>query len=350
MDASSSQARPGLLKSLVELVFYGGIALAFGGYAYTHFFGNPFASILGDNLLETATNVGISDKASMDAFKNAGGLDYESTWKGFKVMKYEAVYHPDGKLGMVTLTLAKSWPAAKLASLDNLQAAMSGKCGSSWTRSNDLNVGVLQAKAAPAGVACSALDQGKDAVVVSIANVTATDSSPSGAAPQPQTPANPAPPAATTADAGSPAQAPVSSQAGAAEASVRTVAGDLVAAAKASGGSLSLLKLAGRVVFDASDSMISVEKSFTLEGKTVVLLSISDGGTACPAVYRILSIAPDGRTFTSDEFGTCSDTPKVTAGQSSLMISMPNMDGNDDSSWMFAGETLNQVRGGSRKK
>ncbi len=123
-----------------------------------------------------------------------------------------------------------------------------------------------------------------------------------------------------------------------------------MAVAKANSENTSELKLNGRLVFDGSESTIRIEKTFAIEGKTAVLLAISDGGTACPAVYRILSISPDGRIFTSDEFGTCSDLVKATAGKSSLMISMPNMDGKDESSWMFSGETLNQVRGGSRPK
>ena len=112
MTAASSETNPGLLKSLIQLVFYGGILVAFLGYAYAQFFGNPFKSMKGDNLMEAATKVGVSDKASMDAFKNAGGLDKESSWKGFQVRKYEAVYHPDGRLAMINLTLIKSWPAS----------------------------------------------------------------------------------------------------------------------------------------------------------------------------------------------------------------------------------------------
>lgn len=347
MTAASSEASPGFLKSLIQLICYGGILVAFGSFAYTQFYGNPFRSLMGDNLLEAATQPGVSDKSRMDAFKNAGGLDKESTWKAFQVRKYEAVYRPDGKLAMINFTLVKSWPGKQLASLDNLRAAMTPQCGSSWSSSNVGNASVLQTKDSPAGFTCSALDQGQEDIVVSIANMVAGDAS--AQAPAPRAQATPSPNIATAPSANS-TQAQANSQATAATDGVQTVAGNLVAVVKENGGSPSILKLSGRVVFDGSDSAIKIEKTFAIEGKTLVLLSISDGGTACPAIYRILSIAPDSRIFTSDEFGTCSDLPKTSAGQASLMISMPNMDGKDESSWMFSGETLNQVRGGPRKK
>jgi hypothetical protein len=296
---------------------------------------------MGDNLLEVATRPGVSDKASMDAFKNAGALDKESSWKGYKVRKYEAVYHPDGKLAMVTFALVKSLHGSKLASLDNLQASMTPQCGDSWSRTNDGNVGILQTKVSASGLTCSVLDQGRDTVVVSIANMTLGDaakSTGSSAVPGAVAPTSPA------------VQIPSVSQEPTAATGIQTVAGTLMAVAKANSENTSELKLNGRLVFDGSESTIRIEKTFAIEGKTAVLLAISDGGTACPAVYRILSISPDGRIFTSDEFGTCSDLVKATAGKSSLMISMPNMDGKDESSWMFSGETLNQVRGGSRPK
>ena len=341
MEQETNEARPGLLKSVVGLVFYGGILLAFLGYAYTQFFGNPLQSMMGDNLLEAATRPGISDKASMDAFKNAGALDRESNWRGYQVRKYEAVYQPSGILGMVTFTLVKSWPGKKLASIDNIQSTLTPQCGSAWSRTNDGGVAVLQTTDSSSAVKCSALDQGQDSIVVSIANlgdVQTADRTPS-VSPQPGTMAPgiaPPQPAAPEAPA-------------AANQGIKTVAGELVAAAKPNAAGASLLKLDGRLVFDGNDAAVKVERSFNIDSRTVVLLSISDGGTACPAVFRFLSISADGRIITSDEFGTCSDLPKVTAGQTSVMVSMPNLDGKDQSSWMFSGDTLTQVRGGPRK-
>lgn len=342
MEQGTSEARPGLLKSVVGLVFYGGMLIAFLGYAYTQFFGNPLQSMMGDNLLEAATRPGTSDRASMDAFKNAGALDKESNWRGYQVRKYDAAYQPDGKLAMVTFALVKSWPGKKLASIDNLQATLTPHCGNAWSRTNDGGVAILQTTDSSSVLKCSALDQGQDSVIVSLASLAAVQ--PTG-----QKPAD-SPQGGATLPAQVPSQQQAPSQAqGVGNQGIKTVAGELIAVAKTNAPVATQIKLNGRLVFDANDAAVKVEKSFTIEGRTVALLSISDGGTACPAVFRFLSIGADGRIITSDEFGTCSDLPKVTAGQSSVMVSMPNMDGKDESSWMFSGDTLSQVRGGTRK-
>ena len=131
---------------------------------------------MGDNIFEAASDVGVSDKAKLDAFQNAGGFDKESSWKGYQVRGFEVVYHPTGKLGMVTLTVVKSWPGKKLASLDNLQKSLTAKCGSEWTRTNMQGANVLKTNGAPRGFACSALDQGRGDVIVSINNAAAETS------------------------------------------------------------------------------------------------------------------------------------------------------------------------------
>lgn len=145
------------------------IAICAGLISY---FGNPFAALMGDNVLEKATRVGVSDKAKMDAFRNAGGLDKESSWKGFRVTELRVVYEDTGKLGMVILTVYKSFTGKKLASIDNLQSAMSSECGTNWTQSTRFGSAVLEGKNASTGVSCAALDQGGPTVEVTMAKTS----------------------------------------------------------------------------------------------------------------------------------------------------------------------------------
>lgn len=168
----------------------GMLAIAgFLGFVYAQFFGNPLAFLAGDNLLEKATQVGKSDKAQMDAFTNAGGLDVESTWKGFRVTGLRVVYEDSGKLGLVVLSMYKSFPGKKLASIDNLQSAMAGECGGNWTKSMKFGSAVLEGQHTSSGVRCTALDPGGLTVEVTLTKTAdSKQSAPSPAAisPPPQ--------------------------------------------------------------------------------------------------------------------------------------------------------------------
>lgn len=167
MTAASTTEKPPILSTLAALAF----VLVVIGAGLLHFFGNPLASSQGDNLLEKALHVGASDKMQMDAFKNAGGLDKDSSWKGFKVSAVRAVYEDSGKLGLGVLTLHKSYPDHKLASINELQSAMTGECGSNWSQSSRFGSAVLEGKNAASGVSCSALDQGGQTVEVTLSKV-----------------------------------------------------------------------------------------------------------------------------------------------------------------------------------
>lgn len=49
-----------------------------------------------------------------------------------------------------------------------------------------------------------------------------------------------------------------------------------------------------------------------LDGGEVVVMWASDGGSGCPAVFRIVRIVEEARVSMSDEFGDCSDSPDIT--------------------------------------
>jgi len=157
-----------LLKLFVGILFYGSILIGFGGYAYISFFGNPFQSAMPDNMLEKAVNVGKSTREQMAAFKSAGGLDGESSWKGYHAGAINTVYDEDGKLAMLDLKLHKTWPQMKLASVDNLQRTLAKSCGSEWEVDSSLNVTKAVATHPSSGKRCSVTDQGGDYVFVNV--------------------------------------------------------------------------------------------------------------------------------------------------------------------------------------
>jgi hypothetical protein len=345
MGADSSSEKSGAFASIAKALISGGIFIAFLVFSYVQLKGNPFESMMGDNLLEAATIVDQSSKSQMDAFTNAGGLDKESSWKGFQVRSIESVYHDTGKLGMLNLTLVKTWPKKQIASLDNLREALVESCGSSWKNSNVRGVAVLEAEGSPRGLTCSAMDQGGGDVLVSIVSTKESNKRPAASGEAATTSS-----AASVGTERSPSNAlPSPKESVPSATGIATVAGELTLITKPGGAGGSVARLGGKDVFDAGDATVTVERSLVLEGKTVALLSLSDGGTACPALFRVLSIAPDGEVHTSEEFGTCSDTPRVTPGQTTMQISMPSLDGTGSSTWMYSSGTLHQVQGPKRK-
>lgn len=88
------------------------------------------------------------------------------------------------------------------------------------------------------------------------------------------------------------------------------------------------LSLAGKTIYDQNDYSLDIERAFAYpDQRTVLLLAISEGGTACPSRYRFLTIRADGSTSSTDEFGTCSDVPTVTLADDRITISLPDMQG-----------------------
>lgn len=89
------------------------------------------------NALERAVLVGRSTKQQFAEFRNQGGLDNESSWRGFRVLTVETVYEPtSGTLGMLQLTLMKSAHRMRLASFNEISQSLVPECGSRWTQND----------------------------------------------------------------------------------------------------------------------------------------------------------------------------------------------------------------------
>ncbi len=73
------------------------------------------------------------------------------------------------------------------------------------------------------------------------------------------------------------------------------------------------LRLDGKKVADAEVMYASFKAHFReLEGGEVVVMWASEGGTACPAQFRLIRILGEGKVSLTDEFGDCSDSPTIT--------------------------------------
>ncbi len=97
--------------------------------------------------------------------------------------------------------------------------------------------------------------------------------------------------------------------------SVLTAAGTLVIVRAGPEQGLSLdLRLEGKKVADVDGAMSAgfMAHFRGLEGGEVVIMWVSDGGSGCPAQFRVIRIVDEAKVSLSDEFGDCSDSPNIT--------------------------------------
>jgi hypothetical protein len=73
------------------------------------------------------------------------------------------------------------------------------------------------------------------------------------------------------------------------------------------------LRLDGKKVADVESMYAGFKAHFReLEGGEVVVMWASEGGTACPAQFRLIRVEGPGKVSVTDEFGDCSDSPNIT--------------------------------------
>ena len=74
------------------------------------------------------------------------------------------------------------------------------------------------------------------------------------------------------------------------------------------------LRLRGRKVADVAGTMHAGFKAHfrELEAGEVVVMWSSEGGSACPAQFRLVRVAGEGKVAVTEEFGDCSDSPTIT--------------------------------------
>ncbi|MFL6628249.1 MAG: hypothetical protein ACJ8G1_17535 [Vitreoscilla sp.] len=79
----------------------------------------------------------------MDAFKNAGGLNNQNIWHGFKALQVSTMYDSNGKLAMLEMGLINRSMEESYSqpSFNNLSKALIAECGSDWSQGGTMGGG-----------------------------------------------------------------------------------------------------------------------------------------------------------------------------------------------------------------
>ncbi len=77
------------------------------------------------------------------------------------------------------------------------------------------------------------------------------------------------------------------------------------------------LRLNGRKASDVDGALYGGFKAYFrgLDAGEVVVMWTSDGGSGCPAQFRLIHAAGEGKVTLTEEFGDCSDSPEITLKQ-----------------------------------
>jgi hypothetical protein len=73
------------------------------------------------------------------------------------------------------------------------------------------------------------------------------------------------------------------------------------------------LQLNGKKVYAIDEMEASFVAQFRMYATgEVIVMSVSEGGTACPAQFQIIRIEGEGKVSVTNEFGDCGDSPTIT--------------------------------------
>ena len=73
------------------------------------------------------------------------------------------------------------------------------------------------------------------------------------------------------------------------------------------------LRLNDRKVLDVEAMYAGFKAHFReLESGEAVVMWVSEGGSACPAQFRVIRVVGEGKVSATEEFGDCGDSPTIT--------------------------------------
>ncbi len=73
------------------------------------------------------------------------------------------------------------------------------------------------------------------------------------------------------------------------------------------------LRLNGKKVLDVEAMYAGFKAHFReLDSGEAVVMWASEGGSACPAQFRVIRVVGDGKVTATEEFGDCGDSPTIT--------------------------------------
>jgi hypothetical protein len=83
---------------------------------------------------------------------------------------------------------------------------------------------------------------------------------------------------------------------------------------------------------DIDSVAVEIEAIYNLQDEDIYIIGNSSGGTACPRLYKIISVKSDLSYYASNSFGTCSDLFEKfvkNLTNDSIEITMPRNDGKN---------------------
>jgi hypothetical protein len=79
----------------------------------------------------------------------------------------------------------------------------------------------------------------------------------------------------------------------------------------------------------AQDYYVHIEQTFSAGGRGSAVLSISNGGNGCAALYEIVRVDAAGTIAATDRFGTCSDLAEIAGDAESITVRFAPIGGTD---------------------
>jgi hypothetical protein len=122
------------------------------------------------------------------------------------------------------------------------------------------------------------------------------------------------------------------------------------------------VNLNGRTIATINDAMyVNIYAYFSgLESGEVVVLNKGSGGSGCPEMFQVVYPQSSESAYVSEEFGDCSDIPKVTLEHQQItfrfpgfyrlaQVNEPGFHLPAPSTWIFRGGRLSKVRATPRR-
>lgn len=97
-----------------------------------------------------------------------------------------------------------------------------------------------------------------------------------------------------------------------------------------------------KVIYTEKEAQfLSIIKEYNIKSDKVALLELNSGGTMCPAMYAFITVKADGKYLVTEQFGTCSDLPKISKSGDKITMRLP---GNPSKTWIYQGGKVKEKK------
>jgi hypothetical protein len=88
----------------------------------------------------------------------------------------------------------------------------------------------------------------------------------------------------------------------------------------------------------AQDYYVHIEQTFSAGGRGSAVLSISNGGNGCAAMYEVVSVDAAGKIAATEQFGTCSDLAEIAGDAGNIAVRFAPIGGTDGQLYRWTAE------------